>query len=98
MRTAPLKVPTAHTSVGELAATPFRSSLVPRSGLATRTHLVPLHRRMRVLSPRPPAAVPTAKALRADVAPTPLRKLSRPGPPALGLDTRSHFLPFQCRM
>src|SRR5690349_12161080 len=94
-RMAPLKEPTAHALPGELAATPFRSLLEPGSGLGTRTHLVPFHRRIRVLFTRPLAASPTAHALPAEVAATPLRTLSFPRPPWSGLATCSHFLPFQ---
>src|SRR5712691_3393724 len=97
-RMVPLKVPTAHTLVGELAATPLRSLLEPGLGLATCSHLVPFHRRIRVLSPRPLAALPTAHALPAEVTTTLLRKLSFRGPPRSGLATCSHFRPFQCRI
>src|SRR6185437_5744404 len=94
-RVRPLNVPTAHTLLGELAATPSRSLLEPGFGLATRTHLAPFQRRIRVLSTRPLEALPTAQASRAEVAATPLRKLSFPAPPWSGLGTCSHFLPFQ---
>src|SRR5438477_3261165 len=98
-RMAPLKVPTAHTLVGELAPTPFRSLLAPGLGLATCTHLVPFHRRIRVrFDAVPLAALPTAHALLAEVAATPLRRLSFPEPPWSGLATRFHPAPVQCRM
>src|SRR5438552_9788549 len=98
-RMAPLEVPTAHTLVGELAATAFRSLLEPGSGLGTCTHLVPFHRRIRVrFDVEPLAALPTAHALLAEVAATPLRKLSFPEPPWSGLATCFHPAPVQCRM
>src|SRR5258708_33034096 len=94
----PVKSPTAQTLVGELAATPPRSLLVPGLGLATCSHLVPFHRRIRVWSPEPLVALPTAHASPEAVVATPLRKLSFPGPPRSGLAVRSHFLPFQRRI
>src|SRR5258708_39300045 len=94
-----LKLPTAQALLADQARTAFSWLLVPGLGLATRVHLVPFQRRMRVLVPAGPLVeLPTAHALPADVTATPLRELSCAGPPGLGLATRVHLAPFQCRM
>jgi hypothetical protein len=50
---APLKVPTAHTLVGELAAKPLKSLLEPGLGLATCSHFRSFQCAMRVWSAPP---------------------------------------------
>src|SRR5262249_9574893 len=97
-KVGPLNEPTAQASVGELAATPSRLSLELRFGLGTCTHLAPFHLRIRVFSAWPTAPKPTAQALPAEVAATPLRELSLPGLPRFGLGACRHLRPFQCRM
>ncbi len=49
-----LKLPTAQALLADQARTAFSWLLVPGSGLATRAHLVPFQRRMRVLLPAGP--------------------------------------------
>src|SRR5450759_5272778 len=62
----------------------------PGLGLGTRVHAVPFQCTIRVLEP---PVSPTAHALRADVAATPM---SCAPPPRLGLGTRVHAVPSQC--
>ncbi len=64
--------------------------------LACHFHAVPFQRNTRAFSLPPKSLVPpTAHAFRADVAVTPRSK----APPAgLGLGTRVHALPFQCKI
>ncbi len=81
-----------------MTATPLRTlscAEPPGSGLATRLHLAPFQCRMRVCSAVPLKKEPTAQALAADVALTPVRPALIP---RLGLATWVHLVPFQCRM
>ena len=88
--------PTAQALVADVAATPVRMPPPAGVGLGTHFHTVPFQRRISVLQPRQVPArwsvYPTAQALPADVAATPLRKLSGAG---AGLGTRFHAVPFQ---
>ena len=69
-------------------------------GLGTRFHAVPFHRRIRLVpGPHPQLMSPTAQALPADVAATPLRKSAKPLlASGLGLGTRFHAVPFHRRI
>src|SRR5262249_3068798 len=58
-------------------------------------HFVPFQRRISVLLELESRASPTAQALVADTASTPLRSLLTPG---LGLGRWTHAAPFQCRI
>src|SRR5215475_11547209 len=100
-KTPPLtKLPTAQALAGAVAATP--TSSLPTGlglGLGTRTHLVPFQCRISVRSVVPAAErLPTAHALVVEVALTPRNTLGFPAPPGLGLATRAHDLPFQCKI
>ena len=66
-----LLLPTAQALTGEPMATPLSWSLLPGLGLATRVHVVPFHRRIRVLMFVPGPEKPTAQASVAEPAATP---------------------------
>jgi hypothetical protein len=74
--------PTAHAFLADAAATPESGGKL----LRTCVHALPFQRRI---------TLPTAQALLAEVAVTPSRESSGPG---LGLGTRFHALPFQCKI
>src|SRR5258708_32306052 len=76
-----LKLPTAQALLADQARTAFSWLLVPGLGLATRAHLVPFQRRMRVLLPAGGAEeLPPAPALPADGAAQGARPARAPGP------------------
>src|SRR6266568_2125022 len=87
--------PTAQALVREVAATLKRAAPPAGLGLGTLVHPVPFHRAIRVVmtspGPLPLSVPPTAQALLADVAATPMSM--PPGAPRPGLGTCFHAVP-----
>ena len=88
-------VPTTQALCGVRAATPVRKT---PSGPDTRFQTLPFQCRIRLPpGPHPHVMSPTAQALPAETMAT-LFRLFRSPAPGLGLGTRFHTLPFQCRI
>src|SRR5260370_21147475 len=95
--TAPwMAAPTAQALLTEVAATPLRIPSVGRAGLRTCRHGGPFQRSISGTLPVFVKVSPTAQALVAEVAVTPLSSDEIPG--GVGLLTRAHAAPFQCRI
>src|SRR5262250_1919250 len=91
-------LPTAQAFVAEVAATPNRLVSDVGLGLGVLFQAWPFQCRAMVApAPLPVLNSPTVQTFVADVAATPLRITSVTGPAGLGLATRFHFVPFQCR-
>ena len=99
----PLESPTAHALSGFSALTPNRT-LFPTLGLglATLDHFLPFQCMVKVSVVMPGSghakathSLPTAQASVAESALTPYSVVD--APLTVGLCTRDHFLPFQCR-
>ena len=91
------KLPTAQALPAEVAVTASSRLSVPGAGLATWDHFVPFQRSTSVVEELASEAWPTAQALVADTASTPLRPSLVPVP-GLGLGTRTQAAPVQCRI
>src|ERR1700683_443348 len=90
-------LPTAKALRTDVAATAARLSSV-RFGCDTRVHFTPFHWSRTPSGAASLPAMPTAKASRADGAATPVRLAPPPPKGGLGLASRFHDDPFQCRM
>src|SRR5215470_12332363 len=98
--TVGLNLPTAQTLLAEVTAMADRLLKPPGLGAGTCFQAVPFQCRMRarlvsLARALPPMVKPTAQVLLAEVVPTPVRSLPAAG---LGLGTRAHLVPFQCRI
>ena len=92
-----LESPTAHTSVGETAATARSSLDAPLTlGLETTLQVVPFQCSISVCWPVPLLNCPTAQMSLVETAVTPFSPLSCV--PTLGLATTLQVVPFQCSM
>src|SRR5688572_29052579 len=92
-----LPLPTAHTSLAEMAVTALNSKLPAIGGIETTFHWSPSHLRISgcLLGNSPSPANPTAQASFVETADTSCRALSTLG---FGLGIIVHWIPFQCSM